>query len=72
MRIFRGVLSFIVIGDANRGERYDKREMIGDKLHINENKLRPGAARFRAWICGTFNVGNAGSNSSGSIDVCHL
>jgi hypothetical protein len=71
-RIFRGVLSFILIGIANRGEPCDRREMIGDKLHINKNNLRPGAARSKAWICGRLIVGIVGSISSGDMDVCHL
>jgi len=71
-RIFRGVLSFIFIGIANKGEPCDKRDRIGDKLHINEKKLRPGAARSKAWICGRLIFGIVGSISSGDLDVCHL
>jgi len=72
MRIFCGVLSFIFTGNANRGEPRDKREMIGDKFYINENKLRPGAARSNTWICWRLIVGNRGSNSFRDMDACHL
>jgi len=71
-RIFSGVLSFIFVGDTNKGKPCDKREIIGDKLQINENKLRPGAAQSKVWTCGRLIVGIAGSNSSGDIDVWHL
>ena len=53
----------------NRGKPCDKREIIGDKLHINENKLIPEAARSKAWTCGHLIAGIVGTNSSGDMDV---
>jgi hypothetical protein len=59
------VLSCIVIGNASRGEPCDKREMNCGQSHMNDNKLRSGAAQSKAWICGRLIVGLRVRISSG-------
>ena len=46
--------------------------MIHYKIYLDMEKPIPVAARSKAWVCGRWLAGIAGSNRAGGMDVCLL